>query len=55
MKEIPYLCKYCGAPSWLDPSEQTPPPDYCHPSDHGDPEDFYSEYRAEHDSNNMER
>ncbi len=36
----PYTCKFCGAPSWLDPSEQAPPPDYCHESDHGDPEDF---------------
>jgi len=35
----PYTCKFCGAPSWIDPSEQSPPPDYCHESDHGDPED----------------
>lgn len=34
----PHTCKFCGAPSWLDPSEQDPPPDYCHESDHGSPE-----------------
>lgn len=31
----PYRCKFCGAPSWIEPSEQTMPPDYCHPEDHG--------------------
>lgn len=35
MKYAPYLCKYCGAPSWYEPSEQEAPPDYCHESDHG--------------------
>jgi len=35
--EPPFTCKYCGAPSWLDPHDQTPPPDYCHESDHGEP------------------
>ena len=34
-----YTCKFCGAPSWYEPSEQSPPPDYCHESDHGSPED----------------
>lgn len=34
----PFRCKYCGAPSWVDPSDQTPPPAYCHESDHGEPE-----------------
>jgi hypothetical protein len=34
----PYKCKYCGCPSWYDPSDQSPPPDYCHESDHGEPE-----------------
>lgn len=34
-----HICKYCGAPSYLDPSDQTPPPDYCHESDHGEPEE----------------
>ena len=33
--EAPFVCKYCGLPSWLDPADQTPPPDYCHESDHG--------------------
>lgn len=37
--EPPYRCRFCGAPSWLDPSDQTPPPDYCHPEDHGSPDD----------------
>lgn len=31
----PHRCGFCGAPSWVDPSDQTPPPDYCHPEDHG--------------------
>lgn len=35
----PFKCKYCGAPSWIDPSDQIPPPDYCHDSDHGSDED----------------
>lgn len=35
-REAPYTCKYCGLPSWIDPSEQCPPSDYCH--DHGEPE-----------------
>ena len=32
-----FTCKYCGRPSHLDPSEQSPPPDCCHESDHGEP------------------
>ena len=36
--EPPYRCMYCGAPSWYPPIDQTPPPDYCHESDHGDPD-----------------
>ncbi len=35
MKTAMYTCKYCGQPSWVDPSDQSPPPYYCHPSDHG--------------------
>lgn len=31
-----YTCKFCGAPSQLAPSEQSPPPDYCHEEDHLD-------------------
>lgn len=27
-------CQFCGAPSEYEPSEQTAPVDYCHPSDH---------------------
>lgn len=37
--EPPYRCRFCGAPSWREPSEQTAPPDYCHPEDHGSPDD----------------
>ena len=37
--EAPYTCKYCGMPSWIDPSDQSPPPDYCHEIDHGTAED----------------
>lgn len=39
MKQPEHTCKYCGAPSYVDPSDQCPPPDYCHESDHGEPED----------------
>ena len=31
-----FTCKFCGAPSWVDPSDQECPPDYCHPGDHGE-------------------
>ena len=31
-----YTCKFCGAPSAREPSEQEMPPDYCHPEDHKD-------------------
>lgn len=37
-KEPPFRCVFCGMPSWVDPLDQTPPPDYCHESDHGEPE-----------------
>lgn len=37
-KKPPFTCRFCGRPSWVDPSDQTPPPDYCHESDHGEPE-----------------
>lgn len=36
----PYTCKYCGARSYIDPSDQERPPDYCHPVDHGTPENL---------------
>lgn len=35
----PYQCRYCGAPSWLEPIDQCAPPDYCHPPDHGAPDE----------------
>lgn len=38
-EEPPFTCKYCGLPSWIDPSDQSPSPDYCHKIDHGTPED----------------
>lgn len=38
-REAPFTCKYCGQPSWIDPSDQSPPPDYCHEIDHGTSED----------------
>lgn len=36
----PYSCRFCGAPSWREPNDQTLPPDYCHPEDHGEPDDY---------------
>ena len=36
----PFICKFCGAPSWVDPADQSPPADYCHESDHGSREDY---------------
>lgn len=42
----PYTCKFCGAPSQLEPIDQTPPPDYCHPSDH-EAEDDYERFEEE--------
>lgn len=36
----PYKCIYCGAASWIDPSDQRPPPGYCHEVDHGTYEDW---------------
>ena len=38
-QEASFACKYCGQPSWIDPSDQSPPPDYCHEIDHGTAED----------------
>lgn len=35
----PFTCKYCGSESWIDPADQSPPPDYCHEIDHGTAED----------------
>ena len=47
-RRAPHHCIYCGAPSWRDPSDQTPPPDYCHPEDHDAPEDG-DDLRTEYD------
>lgn len=38
-RKPPYICQFCGCPSWYEPSEQDPPVDYCHESDHGSPDD----------------
>ena len=37
-QDPPYTCKYYGAPSFYPPEDQYPPPDYCHESDHGSPD-----------------
>jgi len=34
-QDAPFVCKYCGAPSRIDPSDQSSPRDCCHPIDHG--------------------
>lgn len=34
-QNAPYRCLFCGVPSWVEPSDQRPPPDYCHEEDHG--------------------
>jgi hypothetical protein len=39
MKSAPFTCHYCGMPSWIDPSDQSSPPDYCHEIDHGTDDD----------------
>lgn len=33
-KAPPFVCRYCGLPTWTDPAEQSPPADYCHEADH---------------------
>ncbi len=50
----PYTCKFCGAPSWYEPSEQIPPPDYCHESDHGWSHESDHGWSHESDHENME-
>lgn len=35
-----YKCIFCGAPSYIHPADQEAPPDYCHESDHGGPEEL---------------
>jgi hypothetical protein len=42
----PYECKFCGSRSWVEPSDQALPPDYCHPEDHGAPEAHDAGYEA---------
>lgn len=41
--EAPHECKFCGAPSWVEPRDQEPPADYCHPGDHGAPKEVTGE------------
>lgn len=31
----PFTCKYCGLPSFVDPSDQEEPATYCSEIDHG--------------------
>ena len=38
-----YTCEYCGSPSMHYDYDQRPPVDYCHHSDHGDIEDYYTD------------
>lgn len=33
-RDAPHRCKYCGAPSWVDPSDQVSPVDVCWEGDH---------------------
>lgn len=35
MTIAPFKCKFCGLPSWVEPSDQEPPADVCHDADHG--------------------
>ncbi len=42
--KAPYNCKFCGTPSWIDPSDQEQPPDYCHESDHGCQDGYEHEF-----------
>ena len=42
MKEdAPFVCKHCGSPSQVDPSDQSPPPDICHEVDHKSFENWF--------------
>lgn len=36
--EPEHACKFCGLPSHIDPSDQSPPADICSEADHGEPE-----------------
>jgi len=36
LAKAPYECKFCGSASWIEQSDQSAPPDYCHPEDHGE-------------------
>lgn len=49
MKEgVPFVCKYCGLPSQVDPSDQSPPLDICHEVDH---ESFENWFENQHPIN----
>jgi hypothetical protein len=41
----PYTCKFCGLPSWVDPSDQERPVDVCPTSSH-EGEDMTTTYAA---------
>lgn len=36
----PYRCNFCGERSFIHPQDQEPPPSYCHPVDHGTPDNL---------------
>lgn len=36
-EKAPFVCRYCGAPSYIDQSDQDLPADLCHPENHGEP------------------
>lgn len=46
----PHTCKFCGAPSWIEPEDQTMPPDYCHEGDHGDMATYWEQQEEHQDS-----
>lgn len=49
MTDAPFVCIFCGGPSWIDPSDQYPPPDYCTYEDHGYPPEVLGETEENYD------
>lgn len=41
-----YVCRYCGAPTEVEPYDQEAPIDYCHPEDHLSGDDEHEELRG---------
>lgn len=54
MNPAPFKCKFCGGDSWIDPSDQCMPPDYCHESDHGTEDDRVGYYDIKAYRNHIE-